>query len=169
MPLQPLLLSLFDPRGRCNRKGLFLAALLMLVVEVLLGVALWVSERPFSDPYVLVVKTVLIYMALSAAAQRLHDLGHSALCLLWASLALFSWAFVLGFIVVLQFPPEQLAAGQLGYSILFVGLLQPMLVMLLWLHFARGEEGPNRYGPVPDGLGFSRRPADELPIAAATA
>lgn len=156
MSLQPLILSLIDPRGRCNRKGLLIAAAIMLVVEIVVGVGLWASERALDDPSVVAIKAALIYLAFSAAIQRLHDLGRSAWAMLWATLAMIVWSVVLAFAVMLQMPPEALEPGKLGFAIVFAGIALPMLGMLLWLHFAPGEPSPNKYGAIPSGLGFAR-------------
>ncbi len=166
MSLQPLILSLIDPRGRCNRKGLFVAAAIMLGAEIILGLGLWASERTLDDPLVVAIKAALIYLAFSAAIQRLHDLGRSAWAMLWASLAMLGWSLALAFAVVLQMPPDAMEPGKLGFAIVFGGIALPMLAMLLWLHFAPGEAKPNKYGPIPEGLGFARAtPSDIEPVA----
>jgi len=154
--LQPLFLSLVDPRGRCNRKGLLMAAAIMLGVEVVAGLGMWASERTLDDPLVVAIKVALFYLAVSAAIQRLHDLGRSAWNMLWASLAMLVWSVVLAFAVVVQMPPDQMEPGKLGFAVVFAGIALPMLAMLLWLHFAPGESKSNRYGAIPGALGFAR-------------
>ncbi len=156
MSLQHLILPLVDPRGRCNRKGLLIAAAIMLAVEVVVGLGLLASKRTLDDPLVVAIKAALIYLAFSAAIQRLHDLGRSAWNIAWASLAMIAWSVALAFAVVLQMPPEAMEPGHAGFAMVFGGIALPMLGMLLWLHFAPGEPEPNKYGAVPSGLGFAR-------------
>lgn len=156
MSLQPFLLALLDPRGRCNRKGLVLAALLMVAAEIVLGLAMWASGRMLDDPLVLTFKAALVYLAFSAASQRLHDLGRSALWIPVAMLALIAWAFALAVAAAFYLPPERMAPGETGFAIVFAGLVVPMLATLAWLHFAPGIPSANRFGPAPDRLGFAR-------------
>lgn len=150
------LLPMFDPRGRCNRKGLVIAAAVMLSVEVIVALGLWTSGRRLDDPAVLPLKAAMVYLAISAAAQRLHDLGRSAWVIVWALLGLIGWSVVLAVAVMLNLPPEQLAPGETGHMIVFAGVAVPLVAALLWLHFAPGMTCANRFGPVPKELGFAR-------------
>ncbi len=145
-----------DPRGRCNRKGLVIAAGMMLAVELIVASGLWASGRQLDDKAVLPIKALLIYLAFSAAAQRLHDVGRSAWNMAWAMLALIGWSVVLAVAVMLNMPPEQLAPGERGHLIVFAGVALPLVTALLWLHFAPGMSGANRFGPTPQGLGFAQ-------------
>ena len=156
MPIVSILRSMLDPRGRCNRKGLLIAAVVMLVVEAVAGLGLWAAERALNDPILLPFKAAMIYLAVSAAAQRLHDLGLSAWRIGWATLAIFGWCIAVTLAAMVTFGPERMAPGEAGFTIVFASLLMPMLVMLLWLHFAPGEPGSNRFGPEPEALGFAR-------------
>ena len=169
MPLQPLIVTLFDPRGRCNRKGLFIIAALMVALEIMLGFGMWVSGRTLDDPLVMGMKALLAWWAVSAATQRLHDLGRAAWWMLGAALGLLVWGFVVALAVMSQYPAEDMDPGRTGYLIVLGSIATPLLTMLLWLHFARGEATTNRYGAVPSGFGFSRRPAPTAPDAPAIA
>jgi uncharacterized membrane protein YhaH (DUF805 family) len=164
-----ILKALADPRGRCNRKGLVVAAAVMLSVEVIVALGLWTSARRLDDPAVLPLKVAMVYLAISAASQRLHDLGRSAWSILWALLALIGWSLVLAVAVMLNLPPEQLAPGERGHMIVFAGVAVPLVAALLWLHFAPGKTCANRFGPVPTGLGFARSVRAEAsePVAVA--
>ncbi len=166
MPLHTTLVSMLDPRGRCNRKGLLIAAIVMLSIDIAAGLGLWASGRRLDDPLVMPLKAALIYLAISAAAQRLHDLGHSAWAMLWAMLGLVGWSVVLGITVILQVPPEKMAVGETGHLIVLTGIALPLLGLLLWMHFAAGMTGANRFGPEPSGLGFSRRPSQPREVPA---
>ncbi len=161
--------ALADPRGRCNRMGLVIAAAVMLSVEVIVALGLWTSGRRLDDPAVLPLKVAMIYLAISAAAQRLHDLGRSAWCIFWGMAALICWSVVLAIAVMLHLPPEKIAPGETGHMIVFAGVAVPLVAALLWLHFAPGMTCANRFGPAPTGLGFARhaRADDGAPVAVA--
>lgn len=133
-------------------------AAVMVAFEALLAAAVWFSERSFDDPLVLAFKAMLLWWAISAAAQRLHDLGRSAWWMLWTALAVIAWAFAVALAVVLHYPPEQMAPGEAGYLVVLACIAAPLLAALLWLHFARGQTQDNKHGPVPAGWGFARRP-----------
>ena len=156
MPFKPLIAALLDPRGRCNRKGLFVAAVSMLGVEIATSGLALAAGYGLDAPVLMPAKLVLFYAALAVAAQRLHDLGLSAWRMLWAAVALIAWSFAFTFGVMVYVPPENMAPGGSGFAIVLAGVGVPMLALLLWLHFAPGMAGPNRFGPVPDALGFSQ-------------
>ncbi len=42
-------LHLLDPRGRCDRRGLLAAALVLLVLQVAVALALWLNDVPFDS------------------------------------------------------------------------------------------------------------------------
>src|SRR5262245_28689841 len=163
------LVNILDPRGRCNRRGLLIAALVMLAVEAGTGAWLWLAGGSLDDPIALAIKAMLVYAAISAAAQRLHDTGRSAWLIPWALLGIVVWAFTLAIAAMLALAPEQMQPGERGFNIVFGGVLLPMLAMLLWMHFAPGEPRSNRFGPVPRGHGFARRGRGESVAQAAAA
>lgn len=154
--MHALIVSMMDPRGRCDRRGLLLAALVMLGVEVAMLLGLWATGGSLSHPVLFPIKAGLIYLAISAAIQRLHDLGHSGWALLWAAIGLMAWAAVLAIGAISQLPPERLVPGEIGHVIVFGGTLVPLLAGLLWLHFSPGQAGSNDYGPAPGSFGFAR-------------
>lgn len=151
----PMLTALMDPRGRTNRKGLLVAAGLLLAAEVAIASWIWMTDRSFGDVLLWPIKALLIYMAVSAAARRMHDIGLSAWRLFGAFLALMVWSFGLAITVMFNVTPEQMVPGQLGANIVTIGIAAPMVGAMLWLHFAPGKPKPNEFGPVPTGLGFS--------------
>ncbi len=163
----PMLTALIDPRGRTNRKGLLVAAGLLLAAELAIALWLWMTGRSFGDMLLWPIKALLIYMAVSAAVRRMHDIGISAWRLFWAFSALMAWSFGLAITVMLNVAPEQMAPGQIGTTIVTIGIAAPMVGAMLWLHFAPGKPKPNEFGPVPTGLGFSE--GDEQPRSTARA
>ena len=53
MPHLPTsVLQVFDPRGRCNRKGLLLAAAILLALQVVIALALWSAGFDLASPVV---------------------------------------------------------------------------------------------------------------------
>jgi len=160
----PMLTALMDPRGRTNRKGLLVAAGLLLAAELAIAFWIWMTGRSFGDILLWPIKAVLIYMAISAAVRRIHDIGLSAWRLFGAFLVLMVWSFGLAVTVILNVSPEQMAPGQLGSTIVTIGIAVPMVGAMLWLHFAPGKAKQNEFGPVPTGLGFSE--SEERPPSA---
>lgn len=169
MSLRLLIISLVDPRGRCNRRGLLIAALLMLGVEAVMGMLMWLTGRGLDDPLMTPTKIAVLYLAFAASSQRLHDLGKSSIRIAWAMAALIAWAVAVCIATMLSLPPDRMAPGETGFLIVSLATMLPMLVMLLWLHLGRGEPGPNRYGPVPTGWGFARPHGRTRPVPAGTA
>lgn len=154
--MRALIASFVDPRGRCDRRGMLLAALLMLAIEVIAGLGIWLTARGPDDPALIPFKAVVFYLAFVASSQRLHDLGHSAWRIVWAMGAVVVWATVLSVAAMIRLPPESIRPGESGFLLVFLGTATPLLGMLAWLHLKRGQSGPNRYAPAPGPLGFAR-------------
>ncbi len=154
--MQEVLVSLIDPRGRCNRKGLLVTALVLLAAEIVMAGTVWLAGFPVDHPALLIAKAALLWIAVAAASQRLHDLGRSAWSILWAMLALFVWSFASALTATIVLGPDEIVPGTPGFWLIFAAIAAPMLTVLFWLHFAPGQAQPNRYGPQPSGLGFSR-------------
>lgn len=147
--------ELFDPRGRCNRKGLLMVACVLLATQVLMGLALWQTGVGFDGAAALVLKLGFFWLALAAAAKRLHDCGLSARWILWSTLILITWCFVLATTLAIAYGPEALIPGSTPFNLALAGMITPIFAATLWLHFAPGEAQANKYGPVPAGLGAS--------------
>ena len=156
MPHPPAsVLQAFDPRGRCNRKGLLLAAAILLTLQVAVGLALWVAGFDLASPVLLPLDVAFCWAAFALISKRLHDLGRSAwwipaIVLIWLA-AIISLAGA----IVLSGDPDMLAPGTTSYWITFAAMLMPLLVAALWLHSAKGHAGDNRFGPEPTAHGFS--------------
>ncbi len=174
MPPRPSMPSIPDivaamlwPAGRCNRKGLLLCALVLLALQVLAALAVYALELPHMSAPVLSVDALLLWMGTCAIAKRLHDLGRSAWAILWASLGVIAWSTVVAMAVIMTMGEQALAPDGVGLAIAAAGSSLPVLALTLWAHFARGEPGPNAYGPETDDTGFSPprpglRPADAI-------
>jgi uncharacterized membrane protein YhaH (DUF805 family) len=148
-------LQFLDPRGRCNRKGLLLAAAILLAVQVALGLGLWKAGIDLTGHLALILDAVFCWVGFALISKRLHDLNHSAWWVPTAALFWLAAAVSLAVLIVLIGDPEILAPGTPSYWIAFAAMLAPLLVVAAWLHAAVGDVGDNRFGPAPTGLGFS--------------
>jgi uncharacterized membrane protein YhaH (DUF805 family) len=169
--MQNLLKSLIDPRGRCNRKGLLIAAFVLLATELVAALAVWVADLSLDHPGLMAAKAGMLWIAIAASSQRLHDLGRSAWHIVWGFLALFAWSFAAAIFASIYLGPDNILPGTSGFWLVFAAVAAPMLAALMWLHFAPGEPKANRFGPVPAGPGFARHenrarhaPQDALPV-----
>ena len=152
-------LYVLDPRGRCNRKGLLLAAAILLALQVAAAFVLWSAGFDLASPVVQATNLAFCWIAFALISKRLHDLGRSAW---WIPAAVLIWLAAiisLAGAIVLSGDPDMLAPGTTVYWITFTAMLMPLLAAAIWLHTARGNEGSNRYGPEPTAQGFSM-PAD---------
>ena len=147
-----VLLELMDPHGRCNRKGLLATVGVISVLELVLGLAV-VSG---GTPIVVAVKAAMIYVFCAGNAKRLHDLGHSGWWSVGGLAALVLWCMVVTFAILFSHGQQALQPGSFWLGVIGAATVVPGLGMLAWLHLAPGDKTPNRYGPVPQGLGFAR-------------
>ena len=81
----------------------------------------------------------------------------TAKALAGALIGLFAGGLALSFGLLQFMSHESLQPGGSAFLIVTTAITLPMLGMMLWLHFAPGEARANRFGPVPEGLGFARR------------
>ncbi len=163
MTLASFAITLFDPCGRCNRKGLLTVSAGMLAAEIAVGAVIWLGLMSLEDRAMVAVKAILILAAISAAAQRLHDTGRSAWWIAGAFVGLFAGGLALCFGLLQFMPIASMQPGGSVFLIVTIAITLPMLAMMMWLHFALGETRANKYGPVPTGLGFARRERRKAP------
>lgn len=149
-------LELLTPSGRCDRRGLLIAALMLLTLQAAQVAAMIGLSVPHNHPFAVLSTGVLLWLSTTAVAKRLHDLSLSAWRILWAALGVVAWSVAVGVGVVAVFGAEGIEPGQAGYWTAILATMVPVLAMTLWLHFARGTPATNGYGPVPAGFGFSR-------------
>ncbi len=158
----------FDPRGRCNRKGLLVILLVTLALQGGLFASYLGYGPPVSAPVLTVIKLAFFWIAISATVQRLHDVGHSGWWLAAAFGVLLAWSAIVPVVAFIVFGAEILRPfSPLFFMIL--GLIYALpLAGAIWLHVAKGEAASNRFGPVPGSSGFSvpacrHGVAEELP------
>lgn len=151
--------NLFDPRGRCSRKGLLLISGLLLAVEIALALLWLATGADFGGAPALIIKSVLLWLAFAATSKRLHDCGLSAWWFVGGLFGVMAWSFLLTTGLVIAFGAAALAVEGGGFTAAFAGTCLPAMGLLIWLHCQAGERGLNRFGPEPDASGFSP-PAD---------
>jgi len=134
--------------GRIGRKSYWQAVLLVSLVSIVAAAidgAMfgWESDR---GPVSTLVGVALIFPQLSLNAKRLHDLDRSG----WLQL------LPLAVLVVAAVSGSLLAdvggsTGSILGGVLVVMLGLAALALALWIGFARGTNGPNRYGEPESG------------------
>ena len=68
MPHLPtFVLHVLDPRGRCNRKGLLLAAAILLAMQAVFAFALWGAGLDLASPVVQPVNLIFCWVAFLGA------------------------------------------------------------------------------------------------------
>lgn len=145
-----MLLQLFDPRGRASRSDFLAVGIVMLVLQGLWLAIAWQVEERYGRMPSLPVNLLFLYMAVCATTRRLHDTGRSAW---WMPLATLGWALagaLVALVLAWVLGPERLRPGSPPFWLVFLILLAPALVAVLWLHLEDGDGGPNRFGPSPD-------------------
>lgn len=167
------IIRLFDPRGRCDRKGLALVALVLLPLQLAFAVLVLGLELAWDHPFALAGKVVFLWIAIAAVVNRLHDLGRGAIWFLYATLIYLAWSVAVAVLAIALFGPEGIATGGAGFYFVLCANCAAMIAALLYVHFKRGEVGANRFGPAPGPDGFSHgvvhRDAAGLPSGPASA
>jgi uncharacterized membrane protein YhaH (DUF805 family) len=134
-------IRLVVPQGRRGRLSYLLAPLAVYATVVALvvgGVIVAEIGAPIASTALFIAGSVVglaaFWIGIAVSVQRLHDLNFSGLWILLAVAA--------GVV--------QAAAGELTGSggLALVGFVVG-LAFTLWLLFARGTDGPNRFGPPP--------------------
>jgi uncharacterized membrane protein YhaH (DUF805 family) len=163
MTAHSLLKLLLDPRGRCDREQLLLAAAFLLLLQFVAALALWLAGLEFTGRLAFTVNGLFCWMGFAAISKRLHDLGHSAWWVAGGLLMWLSGAALFSLLLALIAGSEALdpATGGL-YWPLFAALMLPLLAAALWLHVARGQPEANRFGPP---LPSARGSVFQLPAA----
>ncbi|MEO1205792.1 MAG: DUF805 domain-containing protein [Pseudomonadota bacterium] len=162
------LIDLFDPRGRCSRKGLAWIALVLLPAQLVFAAILFALDLHWSHPVVIVLNVVVIWPVVAVVIKRLHDLGRSWIWLPFGMIGLVVWSVAVAILTLTMFNPGHITPTSPAMVFNAIGNLGPMLAALLYLHFRRGQTGDNRFGPEPDASGFSRARRGKVTKAAKT-
>ena len=155
-PITVWFTNLFDPRGRCSRKGLAWVALVLLPAQLVFAAAIVLLELPWSHPVALVIKAVFLWTAVAAVVKRLHDMDRSGYWLPGGFLIFFGWGIIVGIATLVLFGAGNIAAGSPAFVFNVTLNTAVMVAALLYLHFKKGQAHKNRYGLEPDASGFGR-------------
>lgn len=149
-------LQIADPRGRCNRKALLAVALALLITQAATFLVHASTESAAAHIAATAIEMACIWIATSAAIKRLHDLDLSGWWVPGFLLALFVWTLLVSFASFLTFGASVAVIGSTEFMIHTAVVTTLPLAATIWLHYAKGVEGSNRYGPEPDGTGLSK-------------
>ncbi len=144
-----------DPRGRCNRKALLGVALALLAIQAVAVLVQSFVENAALHLLASAVEIGCLWIATSAAIKRLHDLGYSGWWVPGSVLALFVWMLIASFVSYLLLGESVAVVGSPEFMVYAAAVMVWPLVATIWMHFAKGIEGPNIYGPEPDESGIS--------------
>ncbi|MCH9809027.1 MAG: DUF805 domain-containing protein [Alphaproteobacteria bacterium] len=148
-------LEVANPRGRCNRKALLGIALALLSIQALAVLVHWLSQSPIVHTAATVVELGCLWIATSAAIKRLHDLGRTGWWVPGFLLALFVWTLLVSFGSFLTMGDAVTQIGSPQFIIHVCVVMVPPVAATIWLHFAPGNPGRNKYGPEPDETGLA--------------
>lgn len=151
-------LQIADPRGRCNRKALLGIALALLSLQAVAVLAHWFTQNEVVHFAASAVEIACLWIATSAAIKRLHDLGYSGWWVPGSAVALFVWMLVASFVSYLTLGESVAVVGSPQFMVYASAVMVWPLAATVWMHFAKGVEGPNKYGPEPDDSGLSLSP-----------
>ncbi|MBU2583593.1 MAG: DUF805 domain-containing protein [Alphaproteobacteria bacterium] len=148
-------LQIADPRGRCNRKALLTIAVALLATQSVTCLIHATIENMAAQIAATAVELACIWVATSAAIKRLHDMGQSGWWVPGFFLALLVWTLLVSFGSFLAFGDAVTSIGSTEFMIHTAIVTALPFAVTIWLHFASGDKGPNRYGPEPDETGIS--------------
>jgi uncharacterized membrane protein YhaH (DUF805 family) len=148
-------LQVLDPRGRCSRKGLLLAAGILLTLQAAVALALWSAGLDLTSGPAMAANAAFCWIGFALICKRLHDLGRSSWWIAGGVLVWLVAIICLAGAIALMGDPDLLAPDTPSYRLTLAAMLLPLLVAALWLHTVRGDDGSNYYGPEPAGHGFS--------------
>jgi uncharacterized membrane protein YhaH (DUF805 family) len=159
----PLLVQMLIPHGRCRRRGLLIAAMMLLAGQLAVLALVAIGLLPVYGPVTLALKAFALWVSITMSAKRLHDIGHSGWWMLAATIGVVVWTVVISLAGVRLAGPVMFEPASMPAMISFAIIMAPVFAGLYWLHTAPGEPGTNRFGPCPDGFGMSLPAGFALP------
>ncbi len=153
--LNSLYRSLFDPRGRIDRKGLLLLAVCLFAAQIAVYGGAWLGLYAARAIAVQGFELLSLWVCMVAAIKRLHDIGYGAVWVMigFGAKCLFALGLVVS--VMLVWGLQALETGTSSYWTVVGLTMLPAVAGTLWLHVKPGERRTNRYGMVPGRTGFS--------------
>jgi uncharacterized membrane protein YhaH (DUF805 family) len=155
------------PSGRCNRKALAELAVVLLLTQIAAALLLFRLGADELSPGALLTSALLLWPTTTLVIKRLHDVGRSARSLLWAVGGVIAWSTLVALVLVVALGDAAVQPGGLGLFLAQALTTLPVLGLVVWLHFARGEPQANRYGPMPAGFGLAPDSRRGSPLAGA--
>ena len=110
----------------------------------------------------LIITAALLWPTTTLVIKRLHDIGRSAWSLAGAVGGVLVWSMLVAVALVFGLGEAAIENGGARLFLAEVANTLPVLALVLWLHFAKGQPFDNRYGKVPSGFGFDRVPTRPL-------
>lgn len=159
MSFSSRILQIADPRGRCNRRALLGIALALLILQTIAFVVRSYATTPLINLLASAIELSCLWIAMCATIKRLHDLNLSGWWMPAGLPALCVWAVFVGSIALATLGLAVFQVGSPQFMIYAIGVMIWPLAATLWLHFAEGTAGPNKYGHEPDETGLG------IPIA----
>ncbi len=161
--------DVIDPRGRADRRGLAVLAAILIGGQVGIYGALIASGADLNSGPAALVHLSFGWLGLVAISKRMHDLGVTAWRLVVGAIGMIIWSVAGSLAILFWFGEEAVTPGGPGMIAMMAAAIIPLAAVTLWLHFARGDVGENRFGPVPGPFGFSmpkaaRRAPNAAPI-----
>ena len=137
VPDEGIVQTFLTTHGRLNRLRYFKRGILIAILSSLLGI---VFTSPFSIPYC-IISLVAMFPNYCIMVRRLHDIGHdNKIAIIITSINLVS---IFVYMLFSKTPEEALSVSK--YFVV------PGMIIGLYLLFAKGVSGPNKYGPDPLG------------------
>lgn len=137
--------SLFDPRGRADRQGLLVAAIVAAILEGFLIAGPLTQSADWVSPTIL-LKAVVIWICCASVIKRLHDMDLSGWWLPGSLALACMWTAIVAAFAMLTAGTAVLHAGHPGAVIVMGLVILPVLGATLWLHLAPGTTVSNRFG-----------------------
>jgi uncharacterized membrane protein YhaH (DUF805 family) len=157
--------QLFDPRGRCDRRGFLYLAIALLVVQSLVALLVSGLGEPVNGGLFLSLNAPLFWIGCMAILKRLHDIGKSGWWVPAAFTGWFAGAMIVSLVTLVIIGGhafgEAMAARGWIFWLLVATMWLPAFGGLLWIHASSGETTDNRFGPVPGRLGFAPGPRSQ--------
>lgn len=147
--------DIIDPRGRADRRGLAVLAAILIGGQVGIYGALIASGADLNSGPAALVHLSFGWLGLVAISKRMHDLGVTAWRLVVGGIGMIIWSVAGSLAILFWFGEEAVTPGGPGMIAMMAAAIIPLAAVTLWLHFARGDVGENRFGPVPGPFGFS--------------
>jgi uncharacterized membrane protein YhaH (DUF805 family) len=145
-----------SPKGRIGQKEFWIGIVAIFAIGFVVGMALGTSQPMINT----VVSIILLYPGYCVMAKRFQDMGKAPLLAaipygLFAAVNVFALLGVLGVTGGAAAGSDAAAAGGMaalaGAGLFAIIGFVVWLVFVIWAGVAKGDAGPNAYGPPPGG------------------